>query len=84
MYPSNLPACPLDRVSSRESGCIVSLNGGRGFVSRLAALGFVPGAHISMVQNYGRGPLIVLIQQARVALGRGEAARIIVRRDGLA
>ncbi len=75
------PASALDTVPAHESRLIVSLQGGRGFISRLAALGFVPGARISMVQNYGRGPLIVLVHQARVALGRNEAMHIIVQRE---
>jgi ferrous iron transport protein A len=68
-------------MPSQHSGLIVSLNGGRGLVSRLAALGFVPGARVSMVQNYGHGPLIVMVRQARVALGRGEAMKILVQQE---
>ena len=33
-----------------------------------------------MTQNYGRGPLIVMVRGTRVALGRGEAAQIFVDR----
>jgi Fe2+ transport system protein FeoA len=50
--------------------------------SRLAALGFVPGTRVSMVQNFGRGPLIVSVIHTRVALGRGEAINIRARRIG--
>jgi len=32
-----------------------------------------------MVQNFGRGPLIVLVRGTRLALGRGEAAKIKVK-----
>ena len=58
---------------------IESLHGGRGLVSRLAVLGFIPGQKINMVQNFGHGPLIVKVRGARVALGRGEASKIIVK-----
>lgn len=81
MQAPDLPVCPLGNVPSQAHGHIVSLDGGRGLVSRLAALGFVPGARFSMVQNFGRGPLIVLVCQARVALGRNEAARIMVHEE---
>jgi ferrous iron transport protein A len=47
-------------------------------VSRLAALGFTIGAEVTMVQNFGHGPLIVLVRDTRVALGRGEAAKVLV------
>ncbi len=51
---------------------------GRAVESRLASLGFTPGAAVEVVQNYGRGPLIVTVRGTRVALGRGEAAKIMV------
>lgn len=50
---------------------------------RLAALGFVPGAKISVESNTGRGPLIVNIRGARVAIGRGQAGKMLVRRRGV-
>jgi ferrous iron transport protein A len=71
--------CALDSIPARTGGYIVTLSGGRSLVGRLAALGFVPGAPITMVQNYGRGPLIVALRQTRIALGRSEAGRVVVR-----
>jgi len=47
-------------------------------MTRLASLGFTPGAEVSMNQNYGRGPLIVTVRGTHVALGRIEAAQIFV------
>jgi ferrous iron transport protein A len=47
-------------------------------MSRLATLGFTPGAKLTMVQNFGHGPLIVNIRSTRIALGRGEAAKVYV------
>jgi len=52
----------------------------RGFVSRLAALGFTPGTEVKMIQNFGHGPIIVLIRDTHIALGRGEAMKVLVRR----
>jgi ferrous iron transport protein A len=72
------PVRSLDQVPAGSGGKIVGLNGGRLLVSRLATLGFVPGGHVSMVQNYGKGAVIVLIRRSRCALGRGEAAQIVV------
>lgn len=47
-------------------------------VNRLLSLGFTPGIEISMMQNYGRGPLVVNLRGTRVALGRDEASGILV------
>ncbi len=68
----------LSALAPGEVGVVRQLAGGRGFMSRLAALGFTPEAEVTMVQNFGHGPLIVLVRDTRVALGRGEAAKVLV------
>jgi ferrous iron transport protein A len=70
----------LNELQPHERGIVTDLIGGRGLLSRMATLGFTPGAEVMMVQNFGRGPLIVLIRDTRVALGRGEANKIRIRR----
>jgi Fe2+ transport system protein FeoA len=70
----------LGGVQSGQLVQISSLAGGRQFLSRLASLGFTPGAKLQVIQNYGHGPIIVRLRDTRVALGRGEAERILVRR----
>lgn len=47
----------------------------------LAALGLRPGKLIGMVTNRGSGPLILRLDEARIALGRAMAMRIYVRRN---
>ena len=68
----------LSDLAPCEAGAVRELAGGGGFTSRLATLGFTPGARLTMVQNFGRGPLIVSIRGTRIALGRGEAAKVYV------
>ena len=71
---------PLSTMRTGERGVVVEMMGGRGMLARMASLGFTPGAEITVVQNFGRGPLIALVRDARIALGRGEASKIWVRR----
>lgn len=71
---------PLSALAPSQVGVVRQLAGGRGFVSRLAALGFTLGAEVTMVQNFGHGPLIVNIRDTRIALGRGEAAKVLVEK----
>lgn len=73
---------PLSKLGVGEVGMVRELNGGRVVVGRLAALGFTPDAEVTMVQNFGRGPLIVTVRDTRIALGRGEAGKIGVVRRG--
>jgi ferrous iron transport protein A len=68
----------LSSLAPGEVGVVYELAGGWGFMSRLATLGFTPGAELTMVQNFGHGPLIVNIRGTRIALGRGEAAKVHV------
>jgi ferrous iron transport protein A len=71
----------LNNLAPGEMGVVHKLAGGWGFTSRLATLGFTPGAKLTMVQNFGRGPLIVNIRGTRIALGRGEAAKVVVTKE---
>ena len=74
-------ACYLSTLPAGERGIVVSLTGGRSALGKMASLGFTPGVEIAVVQNRGRGPLIVLLRGIRVALGRPEAYQIQVRRS---
>jgi ferrous iron transport protein A len=69
---------PLTELDTDEEGAVSELGGGRTLVSRLATLGFTPGAPLKMVQNFGNGPLIVRVRDTRIALGRGEANKVFV------
>jgi ferrous iron transport protein A len=73
---------PLNSLPEGQTSRIVELHGRRGLVGRLASLGFTPGANVRMLQNHGYGPLIVEIRDVRIALGRGEAAKIRVEPNG--
>lgn len=83
MQTSRNLSLPLTALGSHQRGTVVELYGGRGLVSRLAALGFTPGAEVIMVRNDGRGPVIVSVLDTQIALGRGQANKITVRcQDG--
>ena len=66
----------LNSLGTGEVGVVQDLNGGQGFVSRAIALGFSPGAEVVMLQNFRRAPLIVVVRETHIALGRGEARKI--------
>lgn len=72
-------AISLTELSVDNHATILNFNIGTVETTRLASLGFTPGAEVSMAQNYGRGPLIVTVRGTRVALGRVEAAQIFVK-----
>lgn len=78
MNPTN--TISLTELSVDKHATILAFNIGTVETTRLASLGFTPGADVSMSQNYGRGPLIVTVRGTRVALGRMEAQKIFVER----
>ncbi|GAB4478002.1 MAG: hypothetical protein Kow00124_21890 [Anaerolineae bacterium] len=57
---------------------LVCVEGGRTLRKRLADLGISTGSEVRVVQNYG-GPIILAVKEdARMAIGRGMAHRILV------
>lgn len=72
----------LSTVQTGESVQIQAMKGGHQFLSRLASLGFTPGTRLTVMQNFGRGPIIVSLRDTRIALGRGEADKILVEPAG--
>jgi ferrous iron transport protein B len=68
----------LVELEPGKKAIIQRLDGGRTILSRLAALGFTPGAAVTVIRNNDHGPLLVTLRGSRVALGRGEAAHIFV------
>jgi DtxR family transcriptional regulator, Mn-dependent transcriptional regulator len=71
-------ALSLADLPSSSAGAVRGIGKGSSLAARCLALGFTPGTRIDMVQNIGRGPVIVSVRDTRVALGRGEARAITV------
>jgi len=72
----------LAEVPAHRRTRVRHLRGGRDFISRMAALGFTIGVEVQVIQNHRHGPLIALVRGVRVALGRGEALKVLVEEDG--
>jgi len=70
---------PVTSLEENEEGMIHLLSGGRGLTSRLAAMGIMPGIKIRVLRNSGR-QIIVLASDTRVALGKGQADKILVEK----
>ncbi len=72
-------AVPLSEVEAGRRVLVKKVAGGRGIVARMAAMGVVPGAELEVVRNPGHGPLIVRVKGSFLALGRGEAVKVMVQ-----
>ncbi|MHC4915904.1 MAG: transcriptional repressor [Planctomycetota bacterium] len=71
---------PLSELAPGERGEVEELSGGRSARRRLGELGLTPGTTVEMLTS--RGPILMLVRGSRVALGRGMARKVMVRRAG--
>jgi ferrous iron transport protein A len=69
----------ISDLPTGERGVVRLLRGGDEFNHRMAALGFTPGVEVTVVQNYRHGPILVAVRDTQIALGRGEALRVLVK-----
>ncbi|HDL50412.1 MAG TPA: hypothetical protein ENG37_00185 [Firmicutes bacterium] len=67
-------------LSAGDEGEVVSIRGGRGMVQRLLDMGLTPGTRIMVIRKAPFGPLEISVRGYHLALGRGIAQRIWVRR----
>ena len=49
---------------------------------RIEDMGIRVGKSVQMLNNGGRGPLLLKVDESRIAIGRGMAMKIMVRRKG--
>ena len=68
----------LSTVKAGEKVKLVSIDAGRGLVSRLAAMGLVADVEITVIRNNHPGPFIVSVKGSRIMLGRGMTQKIMV------
>ncbi len=69
----------LTKMQAGESGTVVGLEGGTGFIQRLQNLGIRSGKKITKLSaHFWRGPVTVQVGGACVALGFGMAGRVMV------
>ncbi len=69
---------PLAMLKSGEKARVKAIRGGRGFVSRISAMGLTPGTEIQVITSQGHGPMVVKVRENRLALGHGMAHRVMV------
>ena len=70
---------PLSMAPPNKPVALRAIRGGRGLRQRLADLGLTPGVTLQVVQSGTGGPLILAFKEdARLAIGRGMAHKILV------
>ena len=68
----------LAQLPTGAHAVVQRLCGGRGLAGRLASMGLTVGCRLEVLQHRRRGPVLVRVRETRIALGHGEAAKILV------
>ena len=71
---------PLTALKPGETARVFAVQGAWGAARHLAELGLVPG-QLVRVLSAGWGPVLIEVRGSRIALGRGLAAKVLVRRS---
>lgn len=77
------PNCLLSAAPESRPMTVTLIDAGHGLNRRLAEMGILPGATLTVLQNRGKGQCVVQVQNSRLVLGRGMAHKIHVRSKSL-
>jgi ferrous iron transport protein A len=72
---------PLSLVPANRSVVLYRVRGGCGLSAHLAAMGLLPGVRIDVRRNDHRGPVLIGLNDSRLALGRGMAQKLSVHEE---
>ena len=73
----------LTQLKTGESGVVVGLEGGFGFMRRIQSLGIREGKRVTKVSSsFWRGPQTVTVDGMEVAIGFGMAKKVLIEAEG--
>ncbi len=70
---------PLAFLPEGAAGTVLEIQGGHGAVRHLEDMGFAPPARVKVLKSCPPGPMLVMVKDSRIALGRGMAMKILVK-----
>jgi ferrous iron transport protein A len=68
---------PLTMVNPGQEVTLIDILGGRGIRSKLYSMGLIPGTKLIVLGNRG-GPIMIAVNDTRLALGFCMAKRVMV------
>jgi Fe2+ transport system protein FeoA len=77
MSDRNYVYVSLTELASGARAVVRKVGGGKALASRLAAMGLLVGSRLEVLQNPHRGPVLIRVRDTRIALGRGEATKVL-------
>ncbi len=69
----------LTQLKDKQTGIVKEVLGGEALISRLNSLGVRPGKKVTkMSAHFWRGPVTIMIDKMKIAVGHGMAQKIMV------
>lgn len=68
----------LSLAAEGSSAKVTGMQAGIGMEKRLKDMGILENEHVEVVKNDNKGPVIINVKGAQIALGRGVAQKIVV------
>ena len=76
---TNKKQLTLNQLGAGQTATVVQINGGRGLLTRLDAMGIRPGKKLTKVSSMlFKGPVTLRLNGAQIAIGFGMANKIVV------
>jgi len=73
----------LAQMGNGQSGIVVRLHGGYGFIRHVQAIGIIEGMRLTKLASHPlRGPILVSVNNLQIAVGFGMSKRILLNVDG--
>ncbi len=69
----------LTEIDTGISVIIVKFEGGGAFKEKLISMGILPGKEIEVLSSRKNGPVVIKVNDTRLALGHGMAQKIYVK-----
>lgn len=73
---------PLGFLKNGQTAIVRGASGGKNMRQRLIEMGLVAGVKIRIIKNNPGGPLIIALNENRLAIGRGVSLKIMVEETG--
>ena len=77
MSDSHSSYVSLAELAPGAQAVVREVGGGKTLAGRLAAMGLLVGSRLEVLQNPHHGPVLVRVRETRIALGRGEATKVL-------
>ena len=76
---SKLLGKPLSNIPSGQTVNLLGVHAGTELKSRLAAMGMIPNASITVISNNPTGPFVISVKGSKIILGRSMVHKVIVK-----